>query len=118
MDQHRGNRAINSAREPADHSPLPDLLADSGDLGIAEARHCPLARAAAYVPHEIAEQLATVGRVHDLGMEHQTIALRFLVGGDGKRRPFRARDHLEVRSERLHPVAVAHPDLVFFAYVP
>ena len=38
VDQHRGNRAVDAARQPADHPALADLFADVGDLGIAEAR--------------------------------------------------------------------------------
>ena len=80
--------------------------------------HRPVARAAAHVAHEIGEQLAAVGRVHDLRVEHQRIAPGFLVGGDGERRAFGSGDHLEARRQRLDPVAVAHPHLVLLADVP
>ena len=38
VDQHRGDRAVDAARQAADHPALADLLADVGDLGVAEAR--------------------------------------------------------------------------------
>ncbi len=118
VDQHRGDRAVDPARQAADHPALPDLLADVGDLGVAEARHRPVAGAAADVAHEIGEQFAAVGRVHDLRVEHQAVALRLLVGGDREGRAFRAGDDLEPGRERLDAVAVAHPHLVLFADVP
>ena len=88
VDQHRRDRAVDAARQAADHAALADLLADVGDLGVAEAGHRPVAGAAADVPHEIGEQLAAVGRVHDLRVEHQAVALRLLVGGDREGRAF------------------------------
>ena len=35
VDQHRGDRAVDAARQAADHPPVADLLADVGDLGVA-----------------------------------------------------------------------------------
>ena len=118
VDQHRRDGAVDAARKAADHPALADLLADVGDLGVAEARHRPVAGAAADVPDEIGEQLAAVGRVHHLRVEHQAVALRVLVGGDGEGRAFGRGDDLEAGRERLDPVAVAHPHLVLLADVP
>ena len=118
VQKHRGDGAVDPARQPADHPALADLLADLGDLGVAESAHRPVARAAADVPREIGEQFAAVGRVHDLGVEHHRIAARILVGGDGEGRAFGRRDHLEPRRQGLDPVAVAHPHLVLFADLP
>ena len=118
VDQHRRDGAVDAAGKAADDATAADLLADVGDLRVAEAGHRPVARAAANVAHEVGEQLAAVGRVHDLRMEHQAVALRLLVSGDGEGCAFGTRDHLEARRERLDPVAVAHPDLVLLADVP
>ena len=41
VDQHRGDRGIDAAGQAADHPALPDLRADAGDLGGAEAGHGP-----------------------------------------------------------------------------
>src|SRR6185437_10633191 len=118
VDQHRRDRAVDAAGEAADHLARPDLLANFGDLGIAEAGHRPVARAAAHMPDEIGEQLATVGGMHDLRVEHQAVALRFLVRGNRERCTLRGRDHLEAGRERLDPVTVAHPHLVALTDVP
>ena len=98
--------------------PLPDLLADVGDLGVAKTGHRPVARAAADVAHEIGEQLPAVGRVHDLGVEHEAVALRLFVSGDREGCAFGSGDDLEPGGERFDPIPVAHPHLVLLADVP
>ena len=119
VDQHRRDRAVDPARQAADHLALADLLADVGDLGVAEAGHRPVAGAAAHVAHEIGEQLAAVGRVHDLGVEHQRIEARASsLVAIAKGAPSDAGDDLEPRRQRLDAVAVAHPHLVLLADVP
>ena len=118
VDQHSGNRAVDTARQAADHASTAHLRADVGDLRVLEARHRPVAGAAGHVAHEIGEQLAAVGRVHDLRVEHQAVALRLFVGGDGKRRAFRTRDDLETRRQSLDAIAMAHPHLMLFADRP
>ena len=67
---------------------------------------------------EVGEQLSAVGRVHDLGVEHQAVAPGVLVRGDGERRAFGAGDDLETRREALDAVAVAHPHLMLLADLP
>ncbi len=118
VDEDRGDRAVDPARQAADHPAHPDLIADVSDLGVAKAGHRPVAGAAANVAHEIGEQLAAVGGVHDLGVEHQAVALCLLVGRDRERCPFRARDDVEARRQCLDAVAVAHPHLVLLADLP
>ena len=70
------------------------------------------------MPREIGQQFAAVGRVNDLRVEHQAVAPGRLVGGDGERRAFGSRHHLEPRRQAVDPVAVAHPHLVPFADLP
>ena len=118
VDQHRRDRAVDPARQAADHLAVADLGADLGDLGVAERAHRPVAGTAANVPREIGEQLAAVGRVHDLGMEHHRIEAALLVGRDRVGRAFRLRDDREAVGQLLDPVAVAHPHLVGFADAP
>ena len=60
VDQHRRHRAVDAARQAADHPALADLRADLGDLGVAELGHRPVAGQAADVADEIGEQLAAV----------------------------------------------------------
>jgi hypothetical protein len=71
VDQHRRDRAVDPARQAADHPPLPTCSRMSAILASRKLGHRPVAGAAADVAHEIGEQLAAVGRVHDLGVEHQ-----------------------------------------------
>ena len=44
MDQRRRNRAIDAARQAANHPARADLGADAVDLGVTEAGHAPSAR--------------------------------------------------------------------------
>ena len=118
VDQDGGDRAVDSAGQPADHLSASDLGPNVGDLGIAVARHRPVAGAAADVTDEIGEKLAAVGRVHDLGVEHQAVAPRGLIGRDCERRAFGTGDHGEAGRERFHAVAVAHPHLVLLSDLP
>ena len=69
MDQHRGDGAVDAARQAADDATLADLGADFLDLGLAEFGHRPIAGAAADVAHEIGDQLGAVGGVRDLEVE-------------------------------------------------
>src|SRR5262249_48071573 len=55
MDEDGGNGAVDASRKAADHTAITDLLANVGDLGLAEARHGPVAGATADVAHEIRE---------------------------------------------------------------
>ena len=53
--------------------PVPTCSRMSAILASRKARHRPVAGAAADVPGEIGQQLAAVGRVHDLGVEHHRV---------------------------------------------
>ena len=118
VDQHRRDRAVDAAGKAADHPAVADLLADLGDLGGAELGHRPVAGEAADVADEIGEQLAAVGRVDDLGVEHQAVEAPLLVGGDRVGRAFGLGDDAEALGQRLDPVAMAHPHLVALARRP
>ena len=56
--------------------------ADLGDLGGSEFGHRPVAGETADVAREIGDQLAAVGGMDHLGMEHHRIEAPRLVGGD------------------------------------
>ena len=80
VDEHRGDRRIDAARQAADHPALADLRADRlARLG-AERRHRPVALQSRDLMDEIGDQLGAVGRVDDFGMEHQAVIAARLVG--------------------------------------
>ena len=118
VDEDGGDRAVDPARQPANDPAGADLGADLGNLGVAEGAHRPVARATADVAREVGEQLAAVGCVDDLGMEHHRIEAPRLVGRDGIGRAFRAGDDREAVGELFDAVAVAHPHLMLLADMP
>src|SRR6478672_3791740 len=118
VDEHRRDRAVDPARKAADHATVSDLRADVRDFGVLEARHRPVAGAAANVPDEIGEQLSAVRRVHHLGVEHEAVALLRFVRRNGEGSTLRPRDDLEARRERVDAVAMAHPHLMLLADLP
>ena len=103
VDQHRRDRAVDAARQAADHLALADLRADVGDLGLAIGGHRPVAGAAADVADEIGDQLAAVGRVHDLGVELSAVEAALLVGGDREGRAFAIGDDREALGQAARP---------------
>ena len=118
VDQHGGDRAVDAAREPADHAALPDLRADLRDLARAEMRHRPVAGKAGDLVHEVGDELRAVRRVDDLGVEHGRIDAARLVGGDGERRVLAHRLDREALGQPRDAVAVAHPDRIALADLP
>src|SRR3546814_3719403 len=56
VDQHRGDRAVDAARQAAQHALAADLRANLGDLCRAEFGHRPFAAAAADVADEIGDR--------------------------------------------------------------
>ena len=118
VQQHGGDGAIDAAREAADHPSLADLLADLLDRLVAIGRHRPVARAAADVAHEVREQLAAFGRMHDLGVEHQPVIVPRLVGDRRKRRVLRDADDAKTLRHPRDAVAMAHPDDVLALVFP
>ena len=107
--QRRRHRRVDAPAQPADHPPIAHLRANL--------RHCladkvlggPIARAAADVDHEVAQQLAAVGRMHHLGVKLDPVA-PLPVGHRRDRNRLRRRQRLETVRQRRHAVAVAHPD--------
>ena len=118
VDEHRGDRGIDAAREPADHPALADLLADLLDRLLLEGAHGPVAAAARDLAHEIAQQRRAVRRVHHLEMELGGVELALVVGDHRDRRVLRRADHAEAFRQLRHAVAVAHPDRIALALLP
>ena len=86
VDQHRGDRAVDAAGQPADHAALADLGADLLDRLLLEGAHGPVALAAGDLAHEVAQQCRAVGGVHDLEVELGGVEFALLVGDHGDRR--------------------------------
>ena len=69
VDQRRGDRRIDAARQAEDHLVVADLLADLRDRLGDVIGHVPVAGAAADLVHEALQQLRALQGVRDLGME-------------------------------------------------
>ena len=118
VDQHRGDRGIDAARQAADHPALADLRADFLDRLVLEGAHGPVAAAARDLAHEIADQRRALRRVHHLEMKLRGVELARLVGDHGDRRVRRRADHAEARGQHGDAVAVAHPHRIVLALAP
>ena len=68
VDQHRGDRGIHPAGQPADHASIAHLMADARDRLVAERLHAPFRRDTGDVLHEVAQERRTARGVHDFGM--------------------------------------------------
>ena len=101
---------IHAAAQSAHHASVSNLVRDRADRLLNERCHRPIARAAADVEREIAEDLrATVG-VRDFRMKQNGVQPPILVGHRGDRGIRAGRRHSESRGRALHEVAVARPD--------
>ncbi len=118
VDQHRGDRAVDTAGQAADDLAVADLRANFLDFGLAEFGHGPVAREAADMAHEIGEQLAAVGRMDDLGVELRAVIAALVVGDQREGCTRAGGDDAETVGELRDLVAMAHPHLVRFARLP
>ncbi|MPL73681.1 hypothetical protein SDC9_19487 [bioreactor metagenome] len=111
VDQHRRDRAVDAAREAADHLLVADLFADLGDRLFAIARHRPVA-GEARKPHEVLVELRALRGVVHLGVELHGVEVTRRIGGDREGGAGRGAIDLEARGDAADVVAVAHPDLL------
>ena len=111
VDQHRGDRAVDPAREAADHALAADQLPDVVDRLVAVGGHRPVADKARDVG-EVLQELRAVDRVVHLGVELHGRRTAVRVADHGEGRVRRGGVDAETRGERGDPVAVAHPDLL------
>ena len=118
VDQHRGDRGIDAAREAADHLAGPDLLADALDRLLAKRLHGPVAAAAGDVAHEVADEQRPVRGVDHLGVELDAVEAPPLVGHGREGGVLGQGDGVEPVRQLGDPVAVAHPDGIALADVP
>src|SRR3546814_11389484 len=73
VDQHRGDRAVDAARQAAQHALAADLRANLGDLCRAEFGHRPFASAAADAADEIGAPPCATRVVDDFGVEFRAL---------------------------------------------
>ena len=87
VDEQRGDARIDAAGQRAERAAVADLLADALDLLLDHRARAPGALGAADVDQEVAKHLLPVGRVHDLGMELDSVDAAFgrLDRGDRRR---------------------------------
>ena len=90
VNENRGNRGVDAARQSADHLALADLRADFRDRLVLEGAHGPVAGKPGDLAHEIAQQRRALRGVHDLEMELRGVELARVVADDRDRRAGRA----------------------------
>ena len=73
MDERGHDRRVDAAGQPAQDPPVAHPLADAGNPGVDEVLHRPFGLGAADAQDEVAQDLATVDAVGDLGMELQAV---------------------------------------------
>jgi hypothetical protein len=111
VDQRRGDARVDAAREAEDHLVAADLVADPRHRLVDVVAHHPVGPGTADVEDEALEQLATLHRVGDLGMELHAVVAAALVGHAGDRAARRRCHQAEAGRQRRDLVAVAHPHL-------
>ena len=94
------------------------MRSDFGDFGLAKLGHGPIAFEAANLAHKVTEQLCSIGRMDDLGVELRAVKFAFLIGNHRKRRAVAGGDNLKTGRKLRHRIAMAHPDLMAFALGP
>ena len=111
MDEGRGDRAVDAAREAENDFFFADLIADLGDGFGDVVAHDPVGVAAADVEDEALEHGAALDGVGHFGVELQGVEAAFFVAHAGDRARRRRAHDLEARGQFGDLVAVAHPDL-------
>ncbi len=109
VHQQRRDRGVDAARERAQHPLGADGRADALDLLLDDSGRSPRGRRPGDLVQEVLQDLLTVRRVHDLGVELDAVqaARTVLEGGDRSGR--RAGRHVRTRRRRGDGVAMAHP---------
>ena len=118
MNQDRGDRGVDTARQSADHPALAHLRADFRNLGGAEFSHRPVARQSADLVDEVGDQLRAVRGMDHFGMELRAVIAAVIVRDHRKGRAFGGGHHAEARGKGGYLVAVAHPHLMLRPFLP
>ena len=113
VDQHRGDRGVHPAGQGADDLAVAHLLPDVFGGGLDEGGHGPQGIELTDAEQKVAENLFAPGRVVHFGMKLHPVQPPGEVSDGPGGAGVAAADHLEPRRQALHPVAVAHPDLLF-----
>ena len=109
VHEQRRHRRVDPAGQAADHAPVADLLADSGDLLLDHRRRGPGHVAAADALQERLEHCVAVRRVDDLRVVLDAVQAAVDVLQRRHRRLGRRRERGEARRRLEHGVAVRHP---------
>ena len=113
MHQHRGDGGVHPAGQGADDLAVAHLLPDVLGGGLDEGGHGPQGIEPADAEQEVAEDLLAPGRVVHFGMKLHPVEPPGEVSDGPGGAGVAVADDLEPRRQTLHPVAVAHPDLLF-----
>ena len=113
MDQQRRDRGVDAAAQAADDASVADLRADPSGRFVDERRHRPVARAAADVEREVAQDFECRDRCAPPPGEEQRVEPPVRRGHRGHRRVRARRRDGEPRWRGLDEIAVACPDPQF-----
>ena len=111
VQQRRGDRGIDPARQPADDIAVPDPFANPFDRIGAEQGHRPVAAAARHLVGEVVQQFRPLRGMRHLGMKQKAIKPALVIGDRGKGGGFARRHRAEAGRHHIDLVAVAHPHL-------
>jgi hypothetical protein len=116
MDQRRGHRGVDAARQSAHDASVPNLRRDARGRFVDERGDRPIAGAAADIEREVAQQLlAAIGVCH-LGVKQQRVVAALGSFHYRHRRVVARRGHGKSRRRRRNEVAVARPHLHFIRH--
>ena len=100
---------VDTSGKCAEHSPAANLVSDGARRLLDEGRRLPAAAATGHLVEEVAQDLAALGRVNDLGMKGDAKPPG-LVRHRRDRRVLRFRQTAKPRGRFQDGVAVTHPD--------
>ena len=109
VNEQRGDTRVDSAREPADGLPIPDLGADPGNLILDDRGRAPGPLATADLLEEGVEHLLPVRSVDHLGVKLDAVDPPLGVLEGGHRGRGRGRESAKPGRRREHRVPMRHP---------
>jgi hypothetical protein len=111
VDQGRRHSGIHAARKPTDHFCIPDFGPELLHRGLHEVGGGPITLQSTDIVEEVADDLATMGRMRDFRVKLEGVGKQALIfkcaGSDGGR----ARNGLETVGQFGDGIAMAHPNL-------
>ena len=118
VQQRRGDRRIDAARQAQHDVAVTDLAADAVEDLRVKHRHRPVAAAAGDLVSKVAQQFRPLRRVRDLGVKQRAVKTPAVVGDRGKGGGFAGGDRAKSGRQRIDLVAMAHPHLRALALGP